>query len=145
MIRCPSCGSRNMETCFARNNVPVFQNLRCTTQEEALNVVCDNLELQLCRVCGMVHNSIFRSELVDYGVSYENSQFVSREFVGHIEMVIDILLHQYRVYNTKIVEIGCGNGLFLSELVRKTESKGFGYDPAFSDERVLNAGGGGGK
>ncbi|WP_181881446.1 hypothetical protein [Helicobacter sp. MIT 99-5507] len=140
MNKCKSCGSYSLDNLLFRENVPVFQNMKYKDKIEAVNAKCGNLDIKICNICGMAHNFAFDSSLVDYAESYENSQFCSGEYVNYINEIIDILINKYEIKNTNIVEIGCGNGKFLSILAKESKSKGFGFDPSFSKDSNMGGG-----
>lgn len=76
----------------------------------------------MCKNCGMIHNFTFKSDVVDYNNAYENSQFNSNKYMDYINNIIYILQSKYNINKTKIVEIGCGNGKFLSLITKATNS-----------------------
>lgn len=135
-MKCPSCNSENPRDFLLRESVAKMQNVIFKTKKEAQDAECGRLELRECQDCGMVHNYAFSG--VDYNQSYENSQFGSPSFLKHINSIIDYLISKYQIKNKKIVEIGCGNGKFLSMLTFISNSFGIGYDPAY---RVQDGGG----
>lgn len=140
MNKCKSCSSCDLDNLLFRQKVPVFQNMKYKDKIGAINAKCGNLDIKICNICGMAHNFAFDSSLVLYGESYENSQFFSGEYMNYIDEIIDILINKYKIKNTNIVEIGCGNGRFLSMLVEKSKSRGFGFDPSFNKDCDMGGG-----
>lgn len=133
-IKCPACESENIKDFFIRENSPVFQNALYKNRSQAIHAKCDKLDLKMCSACGMIHNYSFNGNLVDYNTTYENSQFNSDKVKKYFHEIIEIFKNNYGVCNTTIVEIGCGDGQFLSLLAKETYSKGIGYDPSFSGD-----------
>ena len=112
-MTCKACGSDQLHDLLFREDVPIFQNMKYKNKIDALNATCDNLDIKICDICGMAHNVAFKSEIVDYCDSYENSQFYSPIYTNYVDEIINLLINKYNINNTNIVEIGCGNGKFL--------------------------------
>ena len=138
-MQCPACASTNISDFFYKDKVPTLQNVRYTDKQSAMQCKCGELDLKVCQDCGMIHNFAFKSELVTYDTSYENSQFESDIYKVYIKDLIALLRDRFQINQTKIIEIGCGNGKFLSQLIKATDSSGIGYDPSFKES--LNGGG----
>lgn len=139
-MTCKACGSDQLHNLLFRENVPIFQNMKYKNKIDALNATCDNLDIKICDICGMAHNVAFKSEIVDYCDSYENSQFYSPIYTNYVDEIINLLINKYNINNTNIVEIGCGNGKFLSTLAQRSNSNGFGFDPAFNENDNMGGG-----
>ena len=130
MNKCPCCEEENLQLYLTRNDVPCFLNIKYKDKEQALSATCGNLKLKICHKCGMVHNDDFNNEMVQYNQEYENSQNYSLTFQKYLKEIVDIISVDYGVKQGKIVEVGCGDGYFLSLLANKTQSIGIGFDKA---------------
>lgn len=111
-ITCKLCGSQKTHT-FLERNVPANQNVVYKTEADALDAQRAYLQLVVCEDCGFVFNSVFDSAKVGYGNTYDNSQCHSPNFVAHVNGLVKHILNDYRNRNSRILEVGCGQGAFL--------------------------------
>ena len=134
---CPICNSVSLFTFFSRDNVPTNENLIFENYDDALNITRGNLTSTICKVCDFVFNQSFDFSLMNYGSNYENSQNSSVFFQNHISNLINDLIVKSQIRNSKILEIGCGNGYFLKQLVKNDSWKNFGigYDPSYIESK----------
>jgi SAM-dependent methyltransferase len=116
-----------------RPGVPVHQHILYDTPDAARNAVRGHLRIVACLTCGFVFNASFDLSLMSYGESYENDQTHSPAFSAHVDQLAKRLLNEDRVYNSRVVEVGCGNGKFLKALVQASTSGnvGWGFDPSY--------------
>jgi len=132
-MQCPICGSISIDDFLHRHDVPVHQNLLISTQNAALNVVRGDLDMVVCEQCGFVFNRSFDPSKLSYGEAYENTQSYSTYFLNYMQEYVDWLVADCGVRNSRIVEVGCGKGVFLKMLVEPLEhnNTGDGYDPSY--------------
>jgi len=119
-------------TVFKQTDVPVFQNKVYPGYEEARNAKTGEVELIQSPVSGFIFNRAFKPELMDYDVHYQNEQSTSLFFQQHLHSVLD-LLKQLGIGNKKIVEVGCGKGVFFDMML----NEGFdcwGFDPTYEGD-----------
>ncbi|MGI9179352.1 MAG: class I SAM-dependent methyltransferase [Longimicrobiaceae bacterium] len=110
----------------------MHQNLVMRDVEAARNIVRGDLDLVVCAVCGFVSNRAFDLGKLSYGEAYDNTQDHSPAFGEHVEALLHRLLHEKGVQQCRIVEVGCGKGLFLRRLVKEGEgNRGYGFDPSY--------------
>jgi hypothetical protein len=116
---------------YKQANFPVFQNKTYGTAAEAMDCVCGDIDLVEDLETGLVHNSLFRDELLQYDQQYQNEQSNSPFFRQHLGVVAEIIRKNIGTKN--LVEVGCGKGAFLEIL----SSLGFeitGFDPAYEGD-----------
>jgi SAM-dependent methyltransferase len=100
-------------------------------RESAVRFPRGDIELRLCRTCGLVQNEAFDETAMAYSSDYEDSQAHSprfREFAGDL---IERLDANYGMAGKRVVEIGCGKGDFLVLLANQLGMTGLGMDPAY--------------
>jgi SAM-dependent methyltransferase len=142
--------SRRTDVFLRRERVPVHQNLLFADQEAAVAAARGDLEFRVCESCGFVYNGAFELSRMSYGSDYDNDQTCSPLFREHIDGLIGRLASQRRGSTAtpfRIVEVGCGQGGFLKQLVAAAGegATGFGFDPSYNgplsalDGRVLFA------
>jgi len=133
MPKCPVCNSTLTNIFLERKHVPVNQNVIIETQREALAIPRGELKLAVCTQCGFVFNSAFDSSKIAYNDNYDNSQVCSPHFKSYFDDLVNQLLFDKGIQNCRIVEVGCGQGLFLRKLVEANlGNSGYGFDPSYT-------------
>jgi SAM-dependent methyltransferase len=130
---CPLCNQANLSDFLVREQVPVHQNLPFASQVEARSIAKGDLVLAICEDCGFVFNRAFDSSKLSYGSSYDNNQAHSSVFVDYVSSLARQLTIEQNVRNSTIVEVGCGQGEFLRQLVEPAAlgNRGYGFDPSY--------------
>lgn len=131
--QCPVCCSSAIDTFLSRKGVPVHQNLIMGDQEAARNITRGDLTMTVCADCGFVFNRTFDPSLLSYGSAYDNTQSCSPSFRSYMDDLLRLLIEERGVKNCRIVEVGCGKGQFLKDLVERSGegSTGYGFDPSY--------------
>ena len=130
---CPLCSDTNSTVIYDCENLPLFQNVVFSSQAEAADTIKVNIELRECHNCGFVWNSLFNEELMVYDENYQNEQGLSVSFDVHLNDVVRLIAEKgYK--SKKIVEIGCGKGLFLAKLKQAGFTNVMGFDPAYEGD-----------
>jgi 2-polyprenyl-3-methyl-5-hydroxy-6-metoxy-1,4-benzoquinol methylase len=122
---------------FKQEQVPVFQNKVYATEAEALKAQTGQVELIQSSESGFIFNKSFDPEIMLYDENYQNEQGSSGVFQGHLNNVLR-LLNTFGLENKKIVEVGCGKGIFF-EMMLKSGLDCWGFDPTYegNNERVI--------
>jgi SAM-dependent methyltransferase len=130
---CPICESKRTSLIVSRKNVPVHQNLLMKDQLEARSIARSDLEMRYCQQCGFVFNADFDIEKLSYGEQYDNNQACSSTFQNHLDQLARKILGDKRNQNCNFIEIGCGQGQFLTRLIEEgVGNTGTGFDPSYS-------------
>lgn len=146
-MRCPICESNALRDFLFRGQAPVHQNLLMRDQAAAVNIPRGDLVLVVCTACGFIFNRAFDPQKIMYGVDYENTQACSPSFNQYLDGLIQHMVLERDVRNCRVVEVGCGNGLFLRKLVAYdgANNRGYGFDPSYTgvaralDDRLMFA------
>jgi SAM-dependent methyltransferase len=78
---------------------------------------------------------------LSYDASYDNSLHFSPTFQEYADQLAHDLVERHVLRGKDIIDVGCGNGEFLSLLCEAGHNRGVGFDPSFIPGRVsLNAG-----
>lgn len=135
---CPVCGSPSVKEFLTRNQVPIHQNFLMEDQLSAINVPRGTLALTVCEECGFIFNRAFDPGQPIYGEDYENTQAFSPSFNEYMDGLVRHMIVERDVRNCRVVEVGCGNGLFLRKLVTfdGAGNTGYGFDPSYSGAAV---------
>jgi SAM-dependent methyltransferase len=133
VVLCPVCISP-ARVFLTRANVPVQQNFPFASQAAALAAVLGDLEMAVCEHCGFVFNAAFEPNKVPYGTGYDNAQNFSPGFTQYLQELSSRV--RDKITGTQdsvnIVEVGCGNGYFLRQLVQSdAKLRGYGFDPSY--------------
>jgi len=105
-------------------------------QAAAVNIPRGDLDLVVCEECGFIFNRSFDSTRIMYGADYENAQAYSPSFNEYLDGLVEHLIVERAVRDCLVVEVGCGNGLFLRKLLAYDDNQagnsGHGFDPSYS-------------
>jgi hypothetical protein len=129
---CPVCQSADRVLVFHQDEAPVSQNRLFRTLADARACALGELDFWRCSACGFVWNKAFDTRLLSYAEDYENNQSLSPAFSAHMdEMGRRVMAGGGEV---DILEVGCGQGVFLRRLAALAGSKAAsiaGFDPAW--------------
>ena len=129
--RCMVCNSLEVKMFIELSGQPVHCNRLCSTRMEALNAALGEVKLAYCSNCSHVFNLVFRPELMTYDANYENSLHFSPRFQTYAESIATRLAEKYRLHDKDIIEIGCGQGEFLTLLCEGGDNRGLGFDRSY--------------
>jgi hypothetical protein len=113
---------------------PVFCNQLFRSRDAALAAPRGIIELKFCPRCGHVFNAAFDPSLMQYSPEYENTLHCSGQFRAYASTLVDGLVRRYPIERGTIVEVGCGDGQFLTELSERAQATGIGFDPSYQGE-----------
>jgi SAM-dependent methyltransferase len=140
--RCPVCRAPAGAPFVEIERVPVFCNVQWPTREEAVAAARGDIRLVFCDACGMIWNTAFEPGLVEYEAAYENSLHYSDVFRRYARHLAARLVERYDVRDRDIVDIGSGNGDFLTLLCELGGNRGVGFDPSYRGPDLVAAGAG---
>ena len=115
--------------------MPVHSVLLLSTREKALKYTKGDIILAFCETCGFISNVSFDPGLQEYSTGYESTQGYSPTFNVFADRLAQSLVDRYDLHNKEIIEIGCGQGEFLTKLCDLGGNHGVGFDPAYNPER----------
>jgi len=130
---CPGCGTpHHGEQLYVIDQVPVHDVQILRSREAAQMCARGDIRLVQCGGCGFIWNQAFDHSLLDYGLDYESTQAFSPTFNRFHERLARDLIERYDLKNKRIIEIGCGQGEFLTLLCELGNNRGMGFDPAYT-------------
>ena len=135
VARCMVCHSPNSAIFAKLSGQPVHCNRLCSTGSEARNALLGEIELGYCSNCSHVFNLAFQPELMAYDENYENSLHFSPRFQTYARSIAKRLIDRYSLYDKDIIEIGCGQGEFLTLLCEIGDNRGLGFDRSYSPDK----------
>ena len=127
-MRCPSCSSTELVVFYELKSVPVNSVVLLQTQSEAQGFLRGDISLAFCHNCGFITNVAFDPGLLEYSSRYEATQSCSPTFNLFAERLARRLIERYDLYDKEIIEIGCGQGEFLTLLCELGGNRGVGFD-----------------
>lgn len=141
IAHCPVCGGDRLTPVYRLPKVPIFCNQYWPAEAEAVQAADGVLDIVQCDACSHVFNAAFDPDRIRYAVGYENSLHFSPTFGGYVDALATRLVDRYDIRGKRVLEIGCGDGGFLTALCEKGGNVGFGFDPSQTDRRVEGANG----
>jgi hypothetical protein len=133
---CPACHTSLLAPVLTQRGVPVHTSTLLPTREEALAYPRADLELMICKACGLLTNVAFDAPTHDYSASYEEVQSFSPRFREYQHDLAQTLVERHELAGRDVFEIGSGRGDFLLELCSVTGGRGEAVDPSFREERL---------
>ena len=95
-----------------------------------------DIVLTQCRHCGLVFNRPFDPDVISYAQGYENRQSCSPTFGARMASLVADLTARHGLRGKRDLEIGCGQGDFLTLLCSTAGASGVGYDASYRGPRT---------
>jgi len=133
---CPACGTRGLVIFHEQESIPAHSCRLLPSRAEALEFPTGTLRLGLCMRCGFITNAAYDASLQSYFVDYEETQGFSPRFRTFMRDLAQRWIDRYELRGRTTLEIGCGKGEFLLQMLELGVSRGIGIDPAIVFERV---------
>src|SRR5690606_1622324 len=133
---CPSCGGHAERPFYEVHDVPVHQVKLVRTRADALNCAKGDIRLCFCPNCGFVWNGAFDPARMRYEDDYESTQAVSPTFNAFHERLARDLIERFDLRGKRVVELGCGQGEFVTMLAEMGGNEGFGFDQVIREPGV---------
>ena len=132
-MACPICEATNFTRLDYRARVPILQNRVWPTVEAATAAPSGVLDMVKCNACGFGWNQAFDESLIKYDPDYDNDQTQSDAFRSHMSSMADRVIASLTDQAANLVEIGCGQAVFIDVLAPKLPDKVslFGFDPSW--------------
>lgn len=133
---CPACGQRRLEVFFGEDSVPQNSCLLLDDRTTAAAFPRGRLEIAFCDSCGFITNTAFEPGSAEYSQRYEETQGFSGRFMAFAQELAQRWVGEYDLRNRTVLEIGCGKGEFLVEMVKAGAGHCIGIDPGVHPERI---------
>ncbi len=135
---CLSCGSSEVSVFYEVENMPIHSVMLLPTRDKAINYLKKDIRLGFCTKCGFISNVSFDQSLLEYSTGYESTQSYSPTFNVFAKGLVQNLTDRYDLHDKDIIEIGCGQGEFLTMLCEIGLNRGIGFDPSYIPGRNEN-------
>jgi SAM-dependent methyltransferase len=133
---CPACTSADLRIFHEKLSIPVNSCLLLDDADDARAFPRGDLVLAFCRSCGFVFNTAFDIGQSEYSARYEETQGFSQRFRDFARELATQWVTRHRLEGKSVLEIGCGKGEFLVEMVKAGAGSGIGIDPSFRADRM---------
>ena len=127
---CPVCKSGTLQPFFSSAAIPTLSCALWPDVSAAQSCARGDITLAWCADCGFIENTKFDPDLAEYDAAYENALHFSGVYRDYAKGEAQALIDRYDLRNKQIIDIGCGDGQFLSLLCELGDNTGVGYDPS---------------
>jgi SAM-dependent methyltransferase len=134
---CQGCGGSALQEFYAVRDVPIHSCLLLDDLGAARSYPRRDVVLAFCHTCGLIQNTAFDPEVMDYSPEYEDSQAHSPRFLAFATELARHLVDRYGLQGGRALEIGCGKGDFLVVLANEGKMQAVGFDPAYEPGPLL--------
>jgi SAM-dependent methyltransferase len=132
---CPGCGSDLCRAFYEVRRAPASSKLVFSSRAEAIALPRGNIELVLCRACGLVFNAAFDPSLTTAPRDpHEDQAFATVK--AFKQDLADQLVARFALHQKHILEFGSGGGDFLGLLCSLGGNQGVGIAPGDLPEPV---------
>jgi hypothetical protein len=134
--RCPACASTSLTHFYSQDGVPSHSCLLMPDEHEARAFPTGDLRIAFCESCGLVMNTAYNPATAQYSSRYEETQGFSARFQEFAADLAKRWVHKYDLYGKSVLEVGCGKGEFLVNMVEQGAGSGVGIDPGVKPDRI---------
>jgi SAM-dependent methyltransferase len=136
---CPACSSTDLRIFHEQLSIPVNSCLLLDDADDARAFPRGDLVLAFCRTCGFIFNTAFDIEQSEYSSRYEETQGFSSRFRDFAQSLAEQWVTRHQLNDKSVLEIGCGKGEFLVDMIKAGAGSGIGIDPSFRADRMDDA------
>ena len=133
---CPACAATDIRVFHEQTNIPVNSCLLLDDRDAAQSFPRGDLVLGLCLGCGFIFNTRFDVAMSEYSARYEETQGFSPRFRQFSQSLAKTWVERHALQGKTVLEIGCGKGEFLVDMVDAGAGSGIGIDPSFRVDRM---------
>jgi SAM-dependent methyltransferase len=133
---CPACGGTNLTPFYAKDAVATHSCLLMRDEAEAHAFPKGDLRIQFCDDCAFVFNAAYDGTMAAYSAMYEETQAFSPLFQEFSRDLAKRWVDKFDLHGKSVLEIGCGKGEFLVNMIEQGAGTGIGIDPGVHPERI---------
>ncbi|MHC9541069.1 MAG: class I SAM-dependent methyltransferase [Vulcanimicrobiota bacterium] len=129
---CRLCSEKvNTKALYKKQAVPVLNNVVYDSEKLAAECETGSISLVQCHRCGLIFNCDYDENRITYDSRYDSSRSHSPTYSGYLDYLAG-LFSERLTCESRVVEIGCGNGDFLKKLSDLSGCHAEGYDGSYS-------------
>jgi hypothetical protein len=138
MNRCIVCGHIASQPVFNPGPQPLSALALPRSQQEAIESIRRPMNFYSCGICGHIWNVEFKYADVPYAGDSNLMYNSGLLWHDHMQVLINCFLENKTSWiNNSIVDIGCGDGLFFTQLLRTIpDAKCIGFEPGIEGDEV---------
>jgi hypothetical protein len=137
MSSCPSCLAVGAVAFFSQSHACVTTTAVFDSKVAAQAAPQGRIELARCTACGLIFNTCFDEMLATTGDNFQTSQAASNQFVEFSMNLAAQWVEQHQLVQRTVIEVGCGQGEFLTQLLQAGARDGIGMDPRLAGTNCL--------
>lgn len=115
---------------YSRQRAPVLNNVVFDSENQARESEVGSICLIQCHRCGLVFNLNFEKEKIIYDARYDNTRSHSPSYDQYLDSLTGFFSGRLTP-ESRVIEIGCGNGDFIKKLSESSGCHAEGYDAAY--------------
>jgi hypothetical protein len=137
---CPVCSSVALiSPIFSTVNQPLARYGLCDSQKKSIEVKRYPINIYACQNCGVMFNKSFDYKLVDYtSENVQESRVFSPRIHSYMSKKFKELNSNIDLKGEEVLEIGCGEGFFLSKF--NENSAVYGFEPSTEGDDAIKLG-----
>jgi SAM-dependent methyltransferase len=108
------------------------------TRERARACLKGDIRLSFCGECGHIQNDVFDENATEYSARYENALHFSRVYQDYARSEAERIVGRLGLRNKDVVEVGSGDGRFISLLCELGDNRARGFDPSYSPDKAID-------
>lgn len=128
-LQCPACRSSGLTHFYQADRVPTSSNLLMQTRDEAIGWPRGDVRLAACPACRFITNTAFDPATQQLTARYEATQACSPTFGRFARQLAQAWIDRYSLAGKRLLEIGCGQGEFITMMCDMAGATGWGIDP----------------
>jgi SAM-dependent methyltransferase len=133
---CPACTATDIRIFHEQTSIPVNSCLLLDDRDAAQAFPRGDLVLGFCLACGFIFNTAFDRAKSEYSARYEETQGFSPRFRQFSQELASTWVERHGLHGKAVLEIGCGKGEFLVDMIQAGAGSGIGIDPSFRADRM---------
>jgi 2-polyprenyl-3-methyl-5-hydroxy-6-metoxy-1,4-benzoquinol methylase len=134
IISCLVCQSQRHISLYTWEHIPLSVVGLKDTAEEAKKMANLVMNIHRCAYCGHVFNTEFDPKHVDYEESSNLVYNKGYSWESYQEQLANEWIETYDIRNRCVVEVGCGQGLFLARFVNH-QNRCIGFEPGIDAQQ----------
>ena len=137
---CPvGCNESSVTSVFKPKNQPLARYGLCESEKRSAEVTLYPVDIHACQNCGVMFNESFDYNLVDYtSESVQESRVFSPRIHSYMTEKFSELDSTINLIGEEVLEIGCGEGFFLSKFNKNSVTRAF--EPSTEGHEALKLG-----
>jgi hypothetical protein len=131
-IKCPVCNQYDYNEIITLEKQPLSNLALSSHYQEAMDNVSFDIVMCMCTNCSHVYNQNASIDNITYKQEENSTYYIGEVWKNYTIKLAQNFIEKYKINNSKILEIGCGDITFLKEFI-KNKNLCVGYDPSYPE------------